>query len=138
MWIDGNGDGVCQAGEVKTLDQLGIVALNLNTITSPDAYNNGNVILQAATFTYANGATGSMADVLLNYATNTGTQVIVTNSGTVVESADGSAIEAVNAGQTVTLDANAGLTVLEGGGGDTLNAGAVGTGSDVARWRLAA
>ncbi len=113
VWIDSDGNGVCEPGEVVSLDQLGITAITL-TATAADTYNNGNTILATATFTYADGNIGSLADVLFNYATNTGTQVFATDGGTVVENADGSAVEAVTAGQTVTLDPKGGITALEG------------------------
>jgi len=57
-----------QGGQLYTLDQLGIVAINLNAQTVNQA-NNGNTILQNSLFVYANGTTGNIASV--DFAVNT-------------------------------------------------------------------
>jgi hypothetical protein len=62
VWVDANHDGISQTGEVKTLDQLGIVSLNLTT-SANTAINNGNWEGMISSFTTSNGATHTMADV---------------------------------------------------------------------------
>jgi Ca2+-binding RTX toxin-like protein len=66
VWQDLNQDGVTDAGELKTLAQLGIISISLTHAApaSPTAIG-GNGISQVGTFTWANGTTGSIADVLL-------------------------------------------------------------------------
>jgi hypothetical protein len=67
IWVDSNGDGASQASELLTLDQLGITSISLNR-TELDKQDNGNVILGDSTFSYANGGTGDVAEVLFQYA----------------------------------------------------------------------
>jgi hypothetical protein len=62
VWVDGNADGVSQADELKSLDQLGITKLNLD-VKKDVTVNNGNVIGLTSTFETADGATHAAADV---------------------------------------------------------------------------
>ena len=75
LWIDANGDGVTDTGELKTLSEMGVTSLTLNDPTTPYAptVENTNTIIQETTFTDANGE-GVMRDVLFRYentSTNT-------------------------------------------------------------------
>jgi len=64
VWVDANHDGKVEAGELKTLTQLGITELDL----APQAghgVNNGNVIGLISSYKTADGQTHEMADVWL-------------------------------------------------------------------------
>jgi hypothetical protein len=62
VWVDQSGTGVFSQGELYSLDQLGITSISLNT-SAVNAQNNGNTILQTATFTFASGETSQIAAV---------------------------------------------------------------------------
>ena len=62
VWVDSNSDGVTQAGELRTLDSLGIVQLNLAATASP-TMNNGNLVGMISSFVTSNGQTHEMADI---------------------------------------------------------------------------
>jgi hypothetical protein len=62
VWADSNADGVSQPSELKTLDSLGIVQLNLNA-TASTATDNGNLIGLVSSYVTSDGATHEMADV---------------------------------------------------------------------------
>ncbi|MDD4855045.1 MAG: Calx-beta domain-containing protein, partial [Sulfuricurvum sp.] len=74
LWIDANGDGVTDTGELKTLSEMGVTSLTLNSATPYiPTTENTNTIIQETTFTDANGE-GIMRDVLFRYentSTNT-------------------------------------------------------------------
>jgi len=62
VWVDANGDGVSQSGELKTLQQLGITQLNLDA-KQDASLNNGNIVGATSTFQTADGQTHAAADV---------------------------------------------------------------------------
>ena len=62
MWTDANGNGVSQAGEVRSLTQLGITRLDANA-TATSEKNAGNWIGLRSTYQTADGATHESADV---------------------------------------------------------------------------
>jgi hypothetical protein len=62
VWVDGNSDGVSQADELKTLDQLGIASIAThadNALT----LQNGNAIGLTSSYTGTDGSTHASADV---------------------------------------------------------------------------
>src|SRR5262249_23119733 len=61
VWVDADGDGVAQAGEVVSLASLGITAINLNASVVNETVN-GNVIGGIASFARADGSTGQVAE----------------------------------------------------------------------------
>lgn len=66
VWRDLNQDGISQAGELFTLDQLGIASINLTPTTTADlGLGNGNVVDNRGTFTRTDGTTGLAGDLLL-------------------------------------------------------------------------
>lgn len=84
LWIDSNGDGVTDQGELKTLSEMGapqgglsgsaihlLTSLTLNNPTTPyiPTVEETNTIIQETTFTDANGE-GVMRDVLFRYENN--------------------------------------------------------------------
>jgi len=66
VWRDLNQDGVSQAGELFTLNQLGVAAIDLTPATTVDLdLGNGNVVDNRGTFTRTDGTTGLAGDLLL-------------------------------------------------------------------------
>ena len=70
VWVDGNQDGISQAGELHSLQSLGIVDLNLNA-SHTAINNNGNWIVLDSTYTTADGKVHEMGDVWFQTATLT-------------------------------------------------------------------
>jgi len=71
VWQDANGDGLAQAGEFKTLGELGIVSIDL--VSDGKAYTTANGEAQVfgqASFTRADGTTGLVGDVALAMGTD--------------------------------------------------------------------
>ena len=62
IWKDTNGDGVSQAEEIHTLEELGVVSLGTSseTVNQTDAF--GNTQINAGTFTFSDGTEGAMGD----------------------------------------------------------------------------
>jgi Ca2+-binding RTX toxin-like protein len=65
VWRDLNGDGVTDAGELKTLTETGITEISLATTTPAHGTVRGNTVTAQATFTRADGTTSTIADVIL-------------------------------------------------------------------------
>ncbi|MHA7685913.1 calcium-binding protein [Cupriavidus sp. PET2-C1] len=63
VWRDLNQDGVSQAGELLSLDQLGITAFNTKAEKNNQILSDGNRIADIGTFTRGDGSTGSLGDV---------------------------------------------------------------------------
>ncbi|MEX8493338.1 MAG: heme utilization protein, partial [Sphaerotilus sp.] len=62
VWVDANSNGVADAGELKSLADLGIVSMDLTAQTGSHG-DNGNVVAQSSSYTTADGQTHQMADV---------------------------------------------------------------------------
>ena len=62
IWVDGNSDGRSDAGELKTLDELGITALNLQA-QSGTVMDQGNLLGLVSSYESADGRSHDMADV---------------------------------------------------------------------------
>lgn len=68
VWVDANGNGRTDAGELKTLDQLGIAEISLVGEARDGQVRPGrNVVLQTGSFTRKDGRTGKLGDVALAY-----------------------------------------------------------------------
>lgn len=71
VWQDLNQDGISQSDELHTLDELGIVSLNVGSTRNLETLANGNQVADLGTFTRADGSTGTagtpvgMADINL-------------------------------------------------------------------------
>jgi hypothetical protein len=63
IWIDANGDGICQPHEVKTLAELGIVAISCRW--EIDSAHPDRIAFSRAGVTFQGGATRSTYDVIL-------------------------------------------------------------------------
>ncbi|CAB3746105.1 beta strand repeat-containing protein [Paraburkholderia humisilvae] len=66
VWVDTTGTGQFQSGQLVSLDQLGITSIDLNA-QQINQGNNGNTVEADSTFTWANGTTGDIAGVKLDY-----------------------------------------------------------------------
>ncbi|HRE33352.1 MAG TPA: hypothetical protein PLD88_15365, partial [Candidatus Berkiella sp.] len=64
VWQDSNHDGIVDQGEYNTLDQLGIISIDLNSDHNAHMQN-GNIVNGFSSFTYADGTKGAVADVAL-------------------------------------------------------------------------
>jgi hypothetical protein len=62
VWVDGNHNGVTDAGELKNLADLHIVSLDLNA-QKGDASDHGNLLGLTSSFTTSDGTQHDMADV---------------------------------------------------------------------------
>jgi hypothetical protein len=62
VWVDADGDGLTDAGELKTLTELGISSLSTGHVKDGEI-DNGNVIGLSGHYTKADGSTAAMADV---------------------------------------------------------------------------
>lgn len=68
IWIDGNGDGISQDGELKTLADLGIAEIGLRSLATSDSVKLGrNLALSTATFKRENGTTATIGNVALGF-----------------------------------------------------------------------
>jgi hypothetical protein len=66
LYQDLNGNGKIEKNELKSLDQMGIKALNLNFIHMNQQINGNSLILNGS-FMREDGSEGQLADVLLGY-----------------------------------------------------------------------
>jgi VCBS repeat-containing protein len=58
VWQDLNQDGISQAGELKTLDELGIASINVGKTEHSKVLPGGNEIADLGTYTRTDGTTG--------------------------------------------------------------------------------
>ncbi|MEB2552510.1 hypothetical protein SB375_33845, partial [Burkholderia gladioli] len=61
VWADVNGNGVSDPSELHSLQELGIVAINLETENSKRKVG-GNLVAEAATFVKSDGSTGEIVE----------------------------------------------------------------------------
>lgn len=62
VWVDGDSDGVTDAGELKSLADLGILSMDLGA-TRGTEIDNGNLLGLVSSYTSTDGQTRDMADV---------------------------------------------------------------------------
>ena len=68
VWVDRNGDGVSEAGELLTLAEIGISSISLRAMPTSDSVKPGeNLVLSTATFTWDNGVTSTLGNVAMGY-----------------------------------------------------------------------
>jgi Ca2+-binding RTX toxin-like protein len=67
LWFDIDQDGSVDAGELETLAEVGVSAIDLD-IQETNVNVNGNAVLASATFHYGSGQVGTVHEV--NFATN--------------------------------------------------------------------
>lgn len=72
VWVDANGNGVTDAGELKTLEEVGITEIGLaGRAVSGTAKIGDNVLISTATFKRSNGGTGTVGNVALAFKPGT-------------------------------------------------------------------
>ena len=101
VWQDANGDGVTDAGELKTLSEAGMASLNL-TAAKTDWASGGNHITGFTTWQKADGTNGWAADVGLGYEAD-GWNVSVEGS-LVRATQSGGLVYGLSAGGALNLD----------------------------------
>ncbi|PKU21458.1 beta strand repeat-containing protein [Telmatospirillum siberiense] len=62
VWVDANGNGVTDAGELHTLQQLGITSISLSS-TTVDQEVSGNVVLSTARYQTSDGTSHTIDDI---------------------------------------------------------------------------
>ena len=68
IWVDANGDGVTDDGELKSLTDIGITSINLASVAVNSSVKvDQNILIGTATFTRSNGQIGTVGDVNLAY-----------------------------------------------------------------------
>jgi hypothetical protein len=78
VFQDLNQNGASDAGEFRTLDEIGIKSIGLVRTGGPEAVN-GNAVFGYTEFTWSDGRAGSVADVLFAFvsATSIGAQPVI-------------------------------------------------------------
>ncbi len=66
IWQDADGDGYSSSSELFTLDEAGITAINLGSVTTNTSDGNGNTITQQGTYAKSDGTMGIMGDLALD------------------------------------------------------------------------
>ncbi|QWD61807.1 hypothetical protein ICV39_08665 [Polynucleobacter sp. MWH-UH25E] len=67
VWNDSNGDGIADAGEVKSLAEIGIASINVVSDSNASTAANGDVVIHGQTiFTKLDGTVGIVHDVSFN------------------------------------------------------------------------
>ena len=69
IWVDGNGNGVVDPGELETLQQAGIASINLDATPQTNDTDSGNTITATGSFTFADGSIGNIDQVNFNVDT---------------------------------------------------------------------
>jgi Ca2+-binding RTX toxin-like protein len=64
IWVDANQNGVTDPGELHSLSEYGIVAIDLAT-TTVNQTDEGNIVSETASFVRADGSTGTIGDIVL-------------------------------------------------------------------------
>jgi Ca2+-binding RTX toxin-like protein len=73
VWIDANGNGITDAGELKSLADHGIASISLAGRSSDaQAAVGSNLLLAASTFTRTDGSVGAVGDAALAFRPNPG------------------------------------------------------------------
>ncbi|MBK6850239.1 MAG: peptidoglycan DD-metalloendopeptidase family protein [Burkholderiales bacterium] len=116
LWQDKNGDGVSDAGELKTLTQAGIANISL-TAAAVDWARGGNHVSGFASFGRSNGTRGWAADVGLGYEAD-GWKATATTAFVKIEQSGGLTYGMANG---AALNLNLGTQAMDGAVGGTAN-----------------
>jgi hypothetical protein len=128
VWVDANGDGVSESGELKGLASLNIASVNVNA-EKTGAKDNGNLIGLQSTFTKTDGSTAATGDV---WFTTDKSAAESAASATTLSSKVGSMVQAMTAFNAADAGVAAGgLTLPNLAGAQTGLLASVGTMVDV-------
>ena len=120
VWTDADHDGETDAGELKTLAELGITSINLTSTTQSGLVNGGNEILATGTFVQ-NGVTkeAQAARFIANPVGNTAT---TSGTGTIVAAEDGQStyVSSLTTGETIDVAAKGVKNAYGNTGNDNL------------------
>ena len=116
IWVDANGNGVVDSGEIETLPAAGIASISLSTANTDTVDVNGNEIGKTAAYTKTGGGTAEVADVYFK------TNPMFTVPDTILDLTDDIANlpnvhgygAVADLQQTIQAQANASDTTLEG------------------------
>ncbi len=116
VWVDANGDGVTESGELETMSAAGIASISLTTTNTDTTDGNGNYIGKTATYSPIGGGTREIADESLQTdPANTVPDSYVSLSGTISALPDLLGTGTVNdLSQAMQIQANASDTTLQG------------------------
>jgi Ca2+-binding RTX toxin-like protein len=120
VWQDANHNGQTDAGELKTLTELGITSINLNATNQSGFVKDGNEILASGTFVQ-NGITKEA--LAANFiADPNGSTVTTVGTGTTAVSEDGNSayVSSSTTGETIDFTAKGVKNAYGGSGDDTL------------------
>ena len=74
LWLDANGDGIVDSGELSSLKSIGIASIRLTGEATTGTWDwDGGSILNTGIFTRADGSRGTFGDVVLSYKTSSPT-----------------------------------------------------------------
>ena len=107
VWVDANGDGKTDSGELVSLDKLGIIEIDL-TAHSSSEINNGNVVGLVSSYKTTDGKSHEVADVW--FTRDNGHNSAGTAAASGSTSHDENGANAQTATHTTTVAAAAGQT----------------------------
>jgi VCBS repeat-containing protein len=133
IWQDSNSNGITDPGEFQSLDQLGVVAINL-TSDKQFAAVDGNVINGIAAIHMADGGTLDAADLTLAYSnkvqvpnpdgsTDVVTPVPASAATEQIEGTDGNDLLLGKTGNVVIKSHNGNDVIFSGDGNDRIEVG---------------
>ncbi|PUE22823.1 hypothetical protein B9Z38_15035 [Limnohabitans sp. MMS-10A-160] len=93
VWVDANGDGVTDAGELHTLKDLGIKAIGLST-TQQQVAQNGNILGDKGQFTTVDGQAHDVVDAWFKVDAAAAQTPAAAKSASVAASATAAALQA--------------------------------------------
>lgn len=141
VWQDKNQDGITDAGEFNTLDQLGVQMVQLSSDGRFEVIN-GQTVHGVGKIFMKDGRTMAMADVTLSFSHESqlgdGTLVVPDSpfspSGTSIEGSEDDDLILGNSGSDVIRTQHGDDVIIDDGGNDLIDAGAgndtIFTGSD--------
>jgi hypothetical protein len=88
IWRDANQNGVVDAGELKTLAELGITSIDLNPTGGETRLADGSVIHGRSAVTWADGHTTTAADATFSFDA-AGVKMVITSNGLRLEREQG-------------------------------------------------
>ena len=109
VWVDSNRNGVTDAGELKSLTELGIKSIGLSAHhLEGEAKVGANALISTAVFTRTDGTTGTVGDTALSFSSASSSAL----SALAFSSASDSAFAALSALQTPIGDGHDSLESL--------------------------